>query len=770
MGTTISDRLAFLIDADPKNAVRGFEKTADAARRELGAAEKRIDKIGSSMTRVGGLTLAASVVAGAGLFDLAGAAGESQAAVAANVQILGDASDTAQQWAKTSVESAGISETAALDAATGFAQLGKKIGLTGDDLSDFATGHVEAAADMAAFKDVLPQKAIEDLQSAYAGSAEVLRKYGIFLDDASLKQAYFRETGEQVTGTLTAQQRILATHSEVTRQGAEFQGQWARESDGFIAQQAKFTAEMQNLKAAIGEGVVPVASEMIGALSSAVGVFNDLDPAVQSGVGSLLAYTTAAGGTVGALALVGGQVIKAREQFVSVGDDGTKSLTKLGKAASGVGLAFAGLAAVQVVGAVFDGVTNRIEDTSQAVEDLQAALNRGVDNEALAGYLSTLSNESKHWYDTFSAGGRAGVEIENFQIRVKALSDEVGRLQDNRDLGGLQRMADILKDAYAELPDGSDTAQGALEDGFDADRLALVKLSAETEVAIERQRTLANSTPEVVKAQKELAAAVGNSEAALSAIKDPAAHAASKVDEFGNAISDAGDEVETFADKFSDLLGLLDEEDSLHDLEEGFEDFAESAKEAYTAQEEGAENAAEKARDASRAQNDLIRDVVAWADEVGEIPDDKVTEIVTLIDEGSLAEARAKLDLLAVKRTIQLAISAGKTTTYTGEGYAGPTRAAGGPVYDGNDFLVGERGPEIARFDGPATIYPAGVTPTPAPGATDQAVPLLREIVELLRTTAARPAITVETVVQPSGSDFATEMVRLESGYAGAMS
>ena len=43
-------------------------------------------------------------------------------------------------------------------------------------------------------------------------------------------------------------------------------------------------------------------------------------------------------------------------------------------------------------------------------------------------------------------------------------------------------------------------------------------------------------------------------------------------------------------------------------------------------------------------------------------------------------------------------------------------REHGGPVWPGQDFLVGERGPELARFDAPATVYPNGTSPAAMPG------------------------------------------------------
>jgi hypothetical protein len=43
-------------------------------------------------------------------------------------------------------------------------------------------------------------------------------------------------------------------------------------------------------------------------------------------------------------------------------------------------------------------------------------------------------------------------------------------------------------------------------------------------------------------------------------------------------------------------------------------------------------------------------------------------------------------------------------------------RENGGPFWAGQDFLVGERGPEIARFNAPGNIWPTGTAPSAMPG------------------------------------------------------
>lgn len=344
----LSERLQYILDFNTQGAIKGLQQLGKTADTELGKAEARLDKLGANFTKFGAGAVAFAGVAGAGLVKLASGAAEAEANTAALRQVVDEVSASQiEEWAKGSAVAVGLASKEAIAATTGFAGLGKIIGLSGPELAGFSTSLVQMAADMAAFKDVSPQQALADLQSLFAGSTEVGRKYNIFLDDATLKSAYFRETGERVTGTLTAQQRIIATNSELYRQGADMIGQWGRESDGLAGQQAQLRANLINLGDAIGAGVLPMLTELAGAANWAAQKFAGLDPEVQSTIGKFAALGVAGAGLVGTLSIVAGQLIKMRDRFTTLDiDTKTRSLNNFGKAAvvTGAALGVAGLA------------------------------------------------------------------------------------------------------------------------------------------------------------------------------------------------------------------------------------------------------------------------------------------------------------------------------------------------------------------------------------------------------------------------------------------
>ena len=96
MGRTTSERLAFIVTMNPDQAIRAFEQTGKSADKHLGKAEDRIDQIGGKMTRFGAVALASTGIVARGLFSLGESAGTSQAAIAANTQVLGEASQAVQ--------------------------------------------------------------------------------------------------------------------------------------------------------------------------------------------------------------------------------------------------------------------------------------------------------------------------------------------------------------------------------------------------------------------------------------------------------------------------------------------------------------------------------------------------------------------------------------------------------------------------------------------------------------------------------------------------
>jgi hypothetical protein len=180
---------------------------------------------------------------------------ETQSAV--NV-IFGQGAAAVNKFAENAVRALGQTRNQALGAANTFATFGKSAGLTGPELVSFSTKLVGLSADLASFKNTSPEEAITAIGAALRGESEPIRRYGILLDDATLRQrALALGIIKTTKDALTPQQRVLAAQAEIFAQTTDAQGDFMRTSDGLANQQRITTAAIEEFKTKLGELFLP---------------------------------------------------------------------------------------------------------------------------------------------------------------------------------------------------------------------------------------------------------------------------------------------------------------------------------------------------------------------------------------------------------------------------------------------------------------------------------------------------------------------------------
>jgi hypothetical protein len=230
-------------------------------------------KIGSAFKKIGVAVAAAGVAASAFAVklgvDAVKAASDLSETVAKAGQIFGTSAKQVEDFAASAAATLGQSKQQALDAASTFAVFGKSAGLAGDDLVKFSTDFTVLASDLASFNNTTPDEAITAIGSALRGEAEPLRRFGVLLDDASLRAAAL-ELGIVSTtkNALTPQQKVLAAQALIYKQTGDAQGDFLRTSDGLANSQRILTAQIENVKTSIGEALLPVATELFQFIGS----------------------------------------------------------------------------------------------------------------------------------------------------------------------------------------------------------------------------------------------------------------------------------------------------------------------------------------------------------------------------------------------------------------------------------------------------------------------------------------------------------------------
>ncbi len=180
--------------------------------------------------------------------------------------IFGQASKSIKDFAATAATSLGQSKQSVLDAAGAFGTFGKSAGLAGEDLALFTTDFVTLSTDLASFNNTTPEEAVQAIGAALRGESEPLRRFGVLLNDATLKSEAMRLGIYKGSGALTAQQKILAAQAAIYKQTGDAQGDFARTADGLANSQRTLTALFKNLQIELGQKLLPVTTNFVNSL------------------------------------------------------------------------------------------------------------------------------------------------------------------------------------------------------------------------------------------------------------------------------------------------------------------------------------------------------------------------------------------------------------------------------------------------------------------------------------------------------------------------
>jgi hypothetical protein len=169
--------------------------------------------------------------------------------------IFGNAAKSVLSFSDSAVTALGMTRQQALDAASTFAIFGKSAGLSGGSLVDFSTNLVKLATDFASFHNASPEETITAIGAALRGESEPIRKFGILLDDATLKAEAMKLGLYDGTGALDVQTKSLAAYNVILQQSKDAQGDFKNTSDSLSNQMKILSATFDEMKVSLGDGM-----------------------------------------------------------------------------------------------------------------------------------------------------------------------------------------------------------------------------------------------------------------------------------------------------------------------------------------------------------------------------------------------------------------------------------------------------------------------------------------------------------------------------------
>jgi len=163
-----------------------------------------------------------------------------------------------EDFSARSTQAFGISRAAALQYTGVFGNLFTALGLSSQKSAQFSVGLTKLAADMASFNNSSIQDALEAIRSGLVGEVEPLRRFGVNLNDATLRQTAMSMGLTHTTkNVLTPYQKAMAATALITKQTGSAHGDFERTSEGTANQLRILTAEIQDAGAELGVVLLP---------------------------------------------------------------------------------------------------------------------------------------------------------------------------------------------------------------------------------------------------------------------------------------------------------------------------------------------------------------------------------------------------------------------------------------------------------------------------------------------------------------------------------
>ncbi len=205
-----------------------------------------------------GMAAAAALVA-VPLIKAASQAEEVQSKFAA---VFRDSAKDVADWARTYSDRVGFANTATMGWLATLQDTFVPMGIARDQGAALSQQMVELAGDLFSFNPAVSSvdQVIGDLQSALVGNHETLRKYGIVINETSLKAEALSSGITRNVKAMTEQEKILARVNLIMKGTADAQGDLDRTSGSFKNTLQRVTGQWQTFKEVLGAPLRDIAT------------------------------------------------------------------------------------------------------------------------------------------------------------------------------------------------------------------------------------------------------------------------------------------------------------------------------------------------------------------------------------------------------------------------------------------------------------------------------------------------------------------------------
>lgn len=205
-------------------------------------------------------------------------------------QTFGQYESLINNFAKTSIEKFGMSELSAKQFASRFQAMGTALDIPQGKMADMSIRLTELAGDMASFYDVSQEDIAKSLQSVFSGTTAPMRRYGIDLTQATLKEWALKQGLDANISSMTQAQKAMLRYQYVLAHTTNITGDFARTADTWHNQITMLKENFKALGAVVGGGLINAFKPFIKVLNAVLQKVISFAEMVTNALGSIFGW------------------------------------------------------------------------------------------------------------------------------------------------------------------------------------------------------------------------------------------------------------------------------------------------------------------------------------------------------------------------------------------------------------------------------------------------------------------------------------------------
>lgn len=277
------------------------------------AVQADLDRLGKKLRSQGQAIMTAGLAAGAGAVGLLSGPVRAASSMEETLNkfnvVFGDNAKAVQQWSNTTAKAFGTSRREMMGMLAGMQDLLVPMGVSADEAESMSKEFAKLAVDLGSFNDKTTQEAFTDLMAAVTGSGEVMKKYGVVLTEAAVKQEMLNMGLDPQSldnaGKAQARMNIIMRGTTAAQTDA------IRSADSYANQTKRLKANLEDTAAALGGPVLGTLAQIMEVANGGIASFMKFAEENEELVKTIGIVLVSVAGVGAALVAVGGVLATA---------------------------------------------------------------------------------------------------------------------------------------------------------------------------------------------------------------------------------------------------------------------------------------------------------------------------------------------------------------------------------------------------------------------------------------------------------------------------